>query len=183
MTHIENTGLNNIVTEKDMETLRIQLDRIPRGVKAIPARCKCGKPITVMTSPRLDDGSPFPTVFYLTHPAAVKGCSVLEAEKFMEKMNEILKQDEDLQIKYLKAHEDYISRRNALGEVDEIKNVSAGGMPTRVKCLHALLAHTFSVGVGVNPMGDWVLDELIKRGLWDENKCMCVNKVNIEEEK
>lgn len=161
------------VTEKDIIELEKQLERTPRGVEKIPARCVCGNPLTVMTSPRLEDGTPFPTVFYLTHPAAVKGCSVLEAEKFMETMNETLQNDPVLQEQYKKAHENYINERNSLGEVEEIKNVSAGGMPTRIKCLHALLGHTLSVGRGINPMGDWVLDVLTERGLWNTEKCFC----------
>lgn len=161
------------VTEKDLVELEKQLGRVPRGVAKIPARCKCSNPLTVMTEPRLEDGTPFPTVFYLTHPMAVKGCSVLEAEKMMETMNEVLSNNEAMQEQYRKAHQDYIDRRNVLGQVEEIKNVSAGGMPVRVKCLHALLGHTLSVGKGVNPIGDWVLETLEERGLWNLNECFC----------
>ncbi len=161
------------VTSKDLAELERQLDRVPRGVEKIPARCVCGNPLTVMTSPRLEDGTPFPTVFYLTHPGAVRACSVLEAEKFMETMNDTLQNDIELQKKYSKAHENYIAQREQLGEVPEIKNVSAGGMPTRIKCLHALLGHTLSVGRGINPIGDWVLDVITERNLWNENECFC----------
>ncbi|QPK94302.1 DUF501 domain-containing protein [Actinomyces sp. zg-332] len=161
------------VTSKDLAELERQLDRAPRGVEKIPARCVCGNPLTVMTSPRLEDGTPFPTVFYLTHPGAVRACSVLEAEKFMETMNDTLQNDIELQKKYSKAHENYIAQREQLGEVPEIKNVSAGGMPTRIKCLHALLGHTLSVGRGINPIGDWVLDVITERNLWNESECFC----------
>jgi hypothetical protein len=40
--------------------------------------------------------------------------------------------------------------------VPEIEGVSAGGMPTRVKCLHALLGHALAAGPEVNPFGDEV---------------------------
>jgi hypothetical protein len=41
--------------------------------------------------------------------------------------------------------------------VVEIKDYSAGGMPTRVKCLHALVGHSLAAGPGVNPIGDRAL--------------------------
>ena len=42
-------------------------------------------------------------------------------------------------------------------DVPEVENVSAGGMPNRVKCLHSLIAHSLSAGPGVNPLGDEAL--------------------------
>ena len=75
------------VSSADLEALAEQLGRVPRGVVAIAARCVCGRPTVVRTAPRLDDGTPFPTSYYLTHPAAVKGCSTLEAEHLMETFN------------------------------------------------------------------------------------------------
>ena len=78
------------VTEADLATLTEQLGRVPRGVVAVAARCVCGRPTVVRTAPRLPDGSPFPTTYYLTHPAAVKGCSTLEAEHLMDSLNERL---------------------------------------------------------------------------------------------
>ena len=81
-------------TEADLEVLRDQLGRVPRGVVGIAARCVCGRPTVVATAPRLPDGTPFPTTYYLTHPAAVKGASTLEAEHVMETLNEELAADE-----------------------------------------------------------------------------------------
>ena len=126
------------VSSADLEALAEQLGRVPRGVVAIAARCVCGRPTVVRTAPRLDDGTPFPTSYYLTHPAAVKGCSTLEAEHLMETFNADLADDAELAAAYAAAHDDYLARRAELGQVSEIEGVSAGGMPTRVKCLHAL---------------------------------------------
>ena len=83
-------------TEEDLEVLRSQLGRVPRGVVGIAARCVCGRPTVVATAPRLPDGTLFPTTYYLTHPAAVKGASTLEAEHVMETLNEELAADEEL---------------------------------------------------------------------------------------
>ncbi|BDA63912.1 DUF501 domain-containing protein [Actinomyces capricornis] len=161
------------VTPADLEALTEQLGRIPRGVVAIAARCVCGRPAVVRTAPRLDDGTPFPTSYYLTHPAAVKGCSTLEAEHLMEELNAELAQDAELAAAYARAHEDYLARRAELGQVPEIEGISAGGMPTRVKCLHAVLGHTLATAPGINPMGDRTLMALRARGLWDEARCHC----------
>jgi uncharacterized protein len=72
-------------------------------------------------------------------------------------MTERLAGDIELAGAYTAAHEDYLRRRSELGEVDEIDGISAGGMPTRVKCLHVLVAHSLAVGPGINPLGDEAL--------------------------
>ena len=161
------------VTSADLDALADQLGRVPRGVVSIAARCVCGRPTVVRTAPRLDDGTPFPTSYYLTHPAAVKGCSTLEAEHLMETFNADLAVDAELAAAYAAAHADYLARRAELGQVAEIEGVSAGGMPTRVKCLHALLGHSLAAGAGVNPIGDRTLEALRERGLWDPERCSC----------
>lgn len=75
----------------------------------------------------------------------------------MREMTERLAHDETLAAAYRAAHEDYLRRRAELGQVEEIEGISAGGMPTRVKCLHVLVAHSLAAGPGVNPLGDEAL--------------------------
>jgi hypothetical protein len=137
-----------------------QLGRPPRGVVAVAHRCRCGLPDVVTTTPRLDDGTPFPTLFYLTCPRAVGAIGTLEASGVMREMTERLQGEPEPAAHYRAAHQDYLSRRAALGEVPEIAGVSAGGMPDRVKCLHALVGHALAAGRGVNPFGDEALDML-----------------------
>ena len=69
-----------MTTAEDLEILRLQLGREPRGVARIAAHCGCGKPCVVMTEPRLPDGTPFPTVYYLTCPKAASAIGTLEAK-------------------------------------------------------------------------------------------------------
>lgn len=161
-------------SEVDLKVLKLQLGRVPRGVLGIAARCKCGAPLVVATAPRLENGNPFPTMFYLTHPQAVKGCSVLESNQWMEMLNERLATDEELRRQYADAHRAYIEAREAVEYVEEIKDFSAGGMPTRVKCLHALLGHALAAGRGVNPIGDWTRDKLAEMDLWTSEQCSCL---------
>lgn len=165
--------MSSEVTQADIEALGQQLGRVPRGVVAIAARCVCGRPAVVQTAPRLDDGSPFPTTFYLTLPGAVYGCSALEATHYMDELNQRLAEDEQLAAPYAQAHQAYLAEREKLGHVDEIAGISAGGMPTRVKCLHALVGHSLAAGAGVNPIGDIAIETMRERGLWDKQVCNC----------
>ncbi|MDO5049447.1 MAG: DUF501 domain-containing protein [Actinomycetaceae bacterium] len=160
-------------SDVDMKILERQLGRVPRGVLGIAARCVCGAPLVVATSPRLPDGSPFPTLFHLSHPGAVKGCSVLESNQWMEVLNEKLREDDELAEQYRRAHREYIAQRESYEVVPEISDFSAGGMPDRVKCLHALLAHTLAAGEGANPMGDLAEKKLAEERLWERGKCTC----------
>ena len=165
--------MSSEVTQADIEALGQQLGRVPRGVVAIAARCVCGRPAVVQTAPRLDDGSRFPTTFYLTLPGAVYGCSALEATHYMDELNQRLAEDEQLAAAYAQAHQTYLAEREKLGHVDEIAGISAGGMPTRVKCLHALVGHSLAAGAGVNPIGDIAIETMRERGLWDKQVCNC----------
>lgn len=108
----------------------------------------------VETAPRLDDGTPFPTTYYLTCPRATGAVSTLESQGLMREMSARLEADAELRTAYAGAHEDYLRRRGALGDVPELSGTSAGGMPGRVKCLHVLVAHSLAAGPGVNPLGD-----------------------------
>jgi len=156
-------------TDADLETMREQLGRPMRGVVGIAARCVCGNPTVVATEPRLPDGTPFPTFYYLTHPGATAAMSALEAAQVMREFSEILATDEEVANAYAAAHESYLADRAAYGEVPESDGISAGGMPTRVKCLHALAAHSLAAGPGVNPIGDLALG----RSEWSPLVCTC----------
>ena len=146
-----------MVDRADLDAIARQLGREPRGVAAVAWRCACAKPGVVKTMPRLPNGTPFPTTYYLTHPQLVSAVSTLEASGLMTQMSERIASDEDLAARYLAAHEAYLRDREELGHVDEIDGISAGGMPTRVKCLHVLVGHALAAGPGVNPFGDEAL--------------------------
>jgi hypothetical protein len=148
------------VSAADRATVGAQLGREPRAMRDIAHRCPCGNPDVVETSPRLANGTPFPTLYYLTCPRAASAIGTLEASGLMREMTERLKSDESLAAAYRAAHESYLARREELEHVDEIAGISAGGMPTRVKCLHVLVGHTLAVGRGVNPLGDEALERL-----------------------
>ncbi|HYK67955.1 MAG TPA: DUF501 domain-containing protein [Streptosporangiaceae bacterium] len=141
----------------DLAVVARQLGRTPRGVMRIAHRCPCGLPDVVQTTPRLPDGTPFPTLFYLTCPRASAAMSRLEASGAMRDMTARLRSDPALAERYASAHDDYLARRAAAARQagqDPLPpgTQSAGGMPDRVKCLHALAAHALAVPE-VNPLG------------------------------
>ncbi|MGN6503306.1 MAG: DUF501 domain-containing protein [Pseudolysinimonas sp.] len=152
----------------DIEVVSAQLGRPARGVIGVAARCVCGNPTVVATSPRLPDGTPFPTLYYLTHPAATASVSTLEATGVMTELAAQLADDEVADA-YRQAHEQYLLDRDSIEQVAEIAGYSAGGMPDRVKCLHALVAHSLAAGPGVNPIGDLALE----RATWSPDRCQC----------
>ena len=155
---------------EDRAIVQAQLGRPPRGARAVAHRCPCGLPDVVETSPRLADGTPFPTLYYLTCPRAVGAVSALESAGLMREMNARLADDPGLAERYAAAHERYLRRREEIEAVPEIAEVSAGGMPTRVKCLHVHLAQALAEGPGGNPFGDEVRDRV--GPWWTDGPCV-----------
>ena len=158
------------VTADDIAEVTRQLGRPARDILAIASRCVCGRPLVVKTKPRLDNGTPFPTLYYLTQPAATAAVSTLEASGYMVDLQSLVQNDDEISAAYLAAHQQYLAEREAIEVVEEINDFSAGGMPTRVKCLHALVGHSLAKGPGVNPIGDLALSALE----WSPEVCRCV---------
>ena len=144
-----------MVDRADLDAVARQLGRDPRGVLALAYRCPNGEPGVVKTAPRLPDGTPFPTLYYLTHPLLTAAASRLESEGLMRAMSARLAEDPDLAAAYRRAHESYLAERDAIETLGT--DFSGGGMPDRVKCLHVLMAHALAKGRGVNPFGDEAL--------------------------
>jgi hypothetical protein len=170
-------GNDRVPTQQDLDTLSRQLNRPVRDVVEIPARCVCGNPLVAATAPRLSNGIPFPTTYYLTHPVITAAVSRLEAAGMMNTMSERLLNDRELAEAYVRAHEAYLQARSDIGAragtgpVPEIDGISAGGMPTRVKCLHVLVGHALAAGPGINPLGDEALAALSE--WWTADRCYC----------
>ncbi len=153
------------VDQVDLDAVAVQLGRPVRAVRAVAHRCSCGMPDVLMTEPQLPDGTPFPTLYYLTCPRATSAIGTLEASGLMREMADRLTTDPELAGAYRAAHESYLAEREQLGHVEHIAGISAGGMPDRVKCLHVLVAHSLAAGPGVNPLGDEALAVLAERGI------------------
>ncbi|WP_433245610.1 DUF501 domain-containing protein [Streptosporangium sp. CA-135522] len=165
-----------MVDDRDVAAVERQLGRTPRGLRAVAHRCPCGLPDVVETAPRLPDGSPFPTLFYLTCPKAASAIGTLETSGMMRAMQARLAEDPDLARAYQAAHDDYVARRDKAAADADLEPLprdmqSTGGMPTRVKCLHALVGHELAVP-GSNPFGREALDALGE--WWADGPCCAV---------
>jgi hypothetical protein len=158
-----------VIPSQDVRAIARQLGREPRDIVEVAHRCPCGLPDVVMTAPRLADGTPFPTLYYLTCPRAASAVGRLEGAGVMREMEERLAADPDLAAAYAGAHAHYLEARRVQGDVPEIDGISAGGMPDRVKCLHVLLAHALAAGPGVNPLGDEVRE--LVGPWWEGHPC------------
>ena len=170
------------VSPEDLDAVAVQLGRPVRAVAAVAHRCSCGRPDVLMTEPQLPDGTPFPTLYYLTCPRATSAIGTLEADGVMREMADRLATDPHLAAGYRAAHDAYLEQREQLGHVEHIAGISAGGMPDRVKCLHVLVAHSLAAGPGVNPLGDEALALLAERGIsadaaWGGTPGGCVPEV------
>jgi uncharacterized protein len=159
-----------VIDPSDQTAVAAQLGREPRAIHEVGHRCPCGHPDVVTTEPRLPDGTPFPTTYYLTCPRAASRIGTLEGSGLMKEMQDRLATDPALAAAYEAAHRRYLEARAGLGEVPEIAGVSAGGMPDRVKCLHVLAAQALAQGRGANPLGDEVLDLL--GAWWEPGPCV-----------
>jgi hypothetical protein len=128
----------------------------------------------IETAPRLPGGTPFPTLYYLTCPKANSAIGTLEAGGVMRMMTARLTTEPALAERYRAADADYRRRRDAAARADGVEPLpadtqTAGGMPERVKCLHALVAHELAVP-GVNPFGREALDMLPE--WWQGGPCV-----------
>jgi hypothetical protein len=162
------------VPVQDQAVVAAQLGRPPRGLLSVAHRCPCGLPDVVQTAPRLADGTPFPTLYYLTCPRAAAAVGRLEARGVMKEFQRRLAGDDGLRTAYLAAHRDYLARRDEAAARAGVAPLpegtqSAGGMPGRVKCLHALVAHELAVPGG-NPVGALALAEA--GPWWEAGPCV-----------
>ena len=164
-----------MIEPADEAAIAAQLGREPRAIHEVGHRCPCGNPDVVTTEPRLPNGTPFPTTYYLTCPRAASRIGRLEGSHVMKEMEERLESDPELAASYRAAHERYLAARGQIAagaglDVPEIEGISAGGMPTRVKCLHVLAGQSLAQGRGVNPLGDEVLD--LVGEWWESGPCV-----------
>ena len=115
--------------------------------------------MVIENHPRLDDGSPFPTLYWLTCPLLIRRASKLESEGWMEQLNARLRNDDGLKQRLSSAVDDYRSARDQ-HEVLAPTPAPPGGGPDRVKCLHSHLAHQLVQDAGTgNPVGALVLSQ------------------------
>ena len=157
-------------TDGDRALVESQLGRPARGSWRVARRCHLGIPMVIENHPILDDGSPFPTLFWLTCPILVKRASALEASGYMSELTAELARVPGLRARHVDALGRYRDRRNKHEPIADA-GASPGGGPDRIKCLHAHTAH--ELADGPNAIGARALE----RAGWPDCVVPCVGKI------
>lgn len=152
----------------DRETAGRQLGRPVRGEAEVAARCPHGVVEVIANPPLLPDGTPFPTLFWLTCPLLRRSVAGLENSGFRDGLRRRKEDEPAYAMALLRAEAEYAARREAWAEkmhaAEKVRGCFSGreGIGGTVsgglKCLHAHLAH-FLAG-GDNPVGAEVAREL-----------------------
>lgn len=128
-----------------------------RGPSAAAVRCGWGLPAVLRVDPVLQDGTPFPTTFWLACPIASSRIGTLESSGVMSELTDRVRDPEDLAATWQAQGARYVAFRNGQGERVP-RDPAAGGLPDRVKCLHTLYGH--HLATDDDAIGAWVAERL-----------------------
>ncbi len=140
----------------DRDTVETQLGRPLRAASEVVSRCHLGMPVVVKVPPVLDDGTPFPTLYWLTCPLASSRIGRLEGAGGVKRLERKADRDPEFGDRLAMANEAYAAERDDLVPQDSLHRPSGGVGGTRVgvKCLHAHYAYWR--GGGSTPVGEVV---------------------------
>jgi hypothetical protein len=140
----------------DSAVVSAQIGRPVRGQADVIARCHLGLPVVTRVPPILDDGTPFPTLYWLSCPLAVRRLARLESEGGISTAEERLASEPEAAARMEAAHRRYEAERDRRvpGGADPKPRGGIGGMRgPGVKCLHAHYADR--AAGNDNPVGEW----------------------------
>lgn len=140
----------------DREVVEVQIGRPLRADSEVVSRCHLGLPVVLRVPPVLDDGTPFPTLYWLSCPLASARIGRLEGSGGVKRMEAKAEADPEFGAALEAAQAAYRAERDALLAVgaDPVPTGGVGGSRAGVKCLHAHYAHTRAHGK--NPVGELV---------------------------
>ena len=139
----------------DRTAVAVQLEREPRSVVEVAARCHLGVPVVIAVPPHLDDGTPFPTRYWLTCPLATKRIGRLESAGGVKAAEARVGHDADFAARFHAAMTRYARERDALigpNAPAHRPSGGVGGAAQGVKCLHAHYAD--HAAGNDNPVGE-----------------------------
>jgi hypothetical protein len=147
-----------VIEMDDRTVIETQIGRPLRGDSEIVSQCHLGLPVVIKVPPRLDDGTPFPTLYWLTCPLARTRIGRLEGAGGVKRMETKAESDKSFGLALERAHQEYREERDvSLADTDNPSpSGGVGGATAGVKCLHAHYAHTRSGRD--NPVGELVKD-------------------------
>ncbi len=138
---------------EDRDIVEVQIGRPSRADCEVASRCHLGLPVVIRVPPLLDDGTPFPTLYWLTCPLARARIGRLEGAGGVKRMDQKAESDPRFGEVLQRANEAYAQERDALVRESDHPTPSGGvgGSSRGVKCLHAHYAH--SRAGADNPVG------------------------------
>ena len=137
----------------DRATASAQIGRPVRSEVEVELRCPLDLPIVISVPPLLEDGTPFPTRYWLSCPLAQKRVGRLEAAGGVRAMDRLIEANSAFAADMEAAHERYAVERDVLVPADVPHRPSGGvaGSSGGIKCLHAHLAD--KLAGNSNPVG------------------------------
>ncbi|HSJ28448.1 MAG TPA: DUF501 domain-containing protein [Acidimicrobiia bacterium] len=123
----------------DRDDLEAQIGRSLRAASDVVARCPLGLPVVAAVPPFLDDGTPFPTRYWLSCPLASTRVGRLEGAGGVRAMDRRAASDPAFGAALERAHDRYADDRDALVPegADPAPGGGVAGSGGGVKCLHA----------------------------------------------
>tara|TARA_B100000941_G_scaffold75266_1_gene51316 strand:- start:41 stop:556 length:516 start_codon:yes stop_codon:yes gene_type:complete len=145
----------------EKQVVEVQLKRNLRSDIEVVAKCHFDLPVVVDVPKNLDDGTPFPTMFWLTCPMYIKKVSTLESHGMVKELDSQLNSNNKLRKLWSKRQKNYEKERNK--KYKNIKNIispsgGVGGTLNSIKCLHSHLAD--ELVTGKNIIGQIVLENV-----------------------
>jgi exopolyphosphatase / guanosine-5'-triphosphate,3'-diphosphate pyrophosphatase len=137
----------------DLEAVRQQLGREPTTPFSVVARCTGGHPLVIRNRPRDARGDPFPTIYWLTCPVAVKAVSRLESDGWIARIGD----DPAIGAGLEEAHRAYAAERGEMVPGAEEWG-GVGGTRRGIKCLHAHYAYHLAGGDDI--VGRWAAERV-----------------------
>lgn len=158
-----------MIDDRGASTQRMIAAQLGRPLRAFSkplTRCHLGLPVVIEVPPVLDDGTPFPTHYWLSCPLAVRRVARIESRGDIARMEERAAADPEFERRLAGAHERYRLDRDGLIPQGATHRPSGGvgGASFGVKCLHAHYAD-HSAGICAeeprdNPVGELVAAEI-----------------------
>ena len=142
------------LTEQQLEIIRRQLGREPRGIVKIAAQTAQGIPTVLQTRSLVND-KPFPTMFWLCSKDLHKAIAEIDTSGWTKKIEERIQEDQELRDAFYVNHQQYVkdrwlamvpsdqARLEHLGFIKLFDQYGIGGISQwdKVRCLHMQYAH------------------------------------------
>ena len=138
------------------EAVAAQLERPLRSPVEVVVRCPLMLPVVVVVPPLLDDGTPFPTRYWLTCPLATTRVGRIESTGGVKAMERWVESDRYVEARFQAAGVRYAAERDRLLPDDAVHRPTGGVAGSRrgIKCLHAHYAD--HAAGNDNPVGETV---------------------------